>query len=85
MRQGATQLGARAIDFTSLLGQQIKAVSVPVEAAKDALVSSGLPAPMAALYAEMYQGLSRGLLAFAHPHGFLRGTTPLFDTLKTLV
>jgi uncharacterized protein YbjT (DUF2867 family) len=74
-----------AVVLSSLLGQQIKPVSVPVEAAKDVLAQSGVPAPMAALYAEMYQGLSRGLLAFAHPHGFLRGTTPLFDTLKTLV
>lgn len=74
-----------AVVLTSLLGQQIKAVSVPVEAAKDGLEKAGMSPHLAALYAEMYQGLARGLLAFAHPHGFLRGTTPLFDTLKTLV
>lgn len=74
-----------AVVLSSLLGQPIKPVSLPVDAAKDVLVQTGMPAPMAALYAELYQGLARGLLSFAHPHGFLRGTRPLFDTLKTLV
>jgi uncharacterized protein YbjT (DUF2867 family) len=74
-----------AVVLTSLLGQQIKPVALPVDSAKEVLEQTGMPAPMAALYAEMYQGLARGLLAFAHPHGFLRGNTPLFDTLKTLV
>ncbi len=74
-----------AVVLTSLLGQHIKPVSLPVDMAREVLEKSGLPAPMATLYAEMYQGLARGLLAFAHPHGFLRGNTPLFDTLKTLV
>ena len=71
--------------LTSLLGQHIKPVSLPVESAKDVLEAQGMPAPMAALYGEMYQGLARGLLAFAHPHGFLRGATPLFESLKPLV
>jgi uncharacterized protein YbjT (DUF2867 family) len=74
-----------AVVLTSLLGQHIKPVSLPVETARDVLEAQGMPAPMATLYAEMYQGLSRGLLAFAHPHGFLRGTTPLFESLKPLV
>lgn len=74
-----------AVVLTSLLGQQIKPVSLPVESAKEVLEQRGLTPHMAGLYAEMYQGLARGLVAFAHPHGFLRGNTPLFDTLKTLV
>lgn len=74
-----------AVALTSLLNQPIKPVGLPVESAKDVLIQTGMPAPMATLYAEMYQGLARGLLSFAHPHGFLRGNTPLFDTLKTLV
>ena len=74
-----------AVVLSSLLGQQIKPVSLPVDSAKDVLMQGGMPAPMATLYAELYQGLARGLLAFAHPHGFLRGSTQLFDTLKTLV
>ena len=74
-----------AVVLTSLLGQPIKPVSLPVESAKEVLEAGGMPAHMAGLYAELYQGLARGLLAFAHPHGFLRGNTPLFDALKTLV
>lgn len=74
-----------AVVLTSLLGQHIKPVSLPVDMAKDVLEKSGLSPHLAGLYAELYQGLARGLLAFAHPHGFLRGNTPLFDTLKTLV
>lgn len=74
-----------AVALTSLLNQPIKPVGLPVETAKDVLEKIGMIPPQAALYAEMYQGLARGLLAFAHPHGFLRGNTPLFDTLKTLV
>lgn len=74
-----------AVVLTSLLGQPIKPVGLPVDAAKEVLEQSGVPASMATLYAEMYQGLARGLLAFAHPHGLLRGATPLYDTLKSLV
>jgi uncharacterized protein YbjT (DUF2867 family) len=74
-----------AVVLTSLLGQPIKPVGLPVESAKEVLEKSGMNPHMAGLYAELYQGLARGLLAFAHPHGFLRGSTPLFDTLKTLV
>ncbi len=74
-----------AVALTSLLNQPIKPVGLPVESAKDTLEKMGMLPGQAALYAEMYQGLARGLLSFAHPHGFLRGTTPLFDTLKTLV
>lgn len=73
------------VALTSLLNQPIKPVGLPVESAKDVLEKMGMLPGQAALYAEMYQGLARGLLSFAHPHGFLRGTTPLFDTLKTLV
>ncbi|MDP2269708.1 MAG: NAD(P)H-binding protein [Archangium sp.] len=73
------------VALTSLLNQPIKPVGLPVESAKDTLEKMGMLPGQAALYAEMYQGLARGLLAFAHPHGFLRGNTPLFDTLKTLV
>ncbi len=74
-----------AVALTSLLNQPIKPVGLPVESAKDTLEKMGMLPGQAALYAEMYQGLARGLLSFAHPHGFLRGSTPLFDTLKTLV
>lgn len=71
--------------FASLLNQPVKAVSLPIDSAKERLVMTGVPEPTAALYAEMYQGMARGLLTFAHPHGFLRGTMSLFDALKPLV
>lgn len=74
-----------AVVLTSLLSQPIKPVSLPVESAREGLEKMGMNPSMAALYAEMYQGLARGLLAFAHPHGFLRGNTPLFESLKPLV
>lgn len=69
----------------SLLDAPVKAVSVPPEAAKAAFTAQGLPEPMAALMAEMVHGMTHGLLAFAHPHGFQRGTTTLYDALKPLV
>ena len=74
-----------AVVLTSLLGQHIKPVSLPVDSAKEQLEKTGMPPPIAAIYAEIYQGMARGLLVPAHPHGFLRGNTPLFDSLKTLV
>lgn len=74
-----------AVVLTSLLGQQLKAVSLPVESARESLERLGMIPPQAALYAELYQGLARGLVAFAHPHGFQRGTTPLYESLKPLV
>lgn len=74
-----------AVVLTSLLGQQIKPVALPVDSAKEGLEKAGMSPHMAEIYAELYQGLSRGLLSFAHPHGFLRGNTPLFESLKPLV
>ncbi len=71
--------------FTSLLGQNIKAVSWPIDSAKERLEQTGMNAQMAALYAEWYQGMARGLMHFAHPHGFLRGNTTLYEALKPLV
>ncbi len=71
--------------ITSLLGQPIKAVERPVESAKEALEKQGLPPPVAALYAELYQGMARGHVSFAHPHQVMRGQTSLFEALKPLV
>jgi uncharacterized protein YbjT (DUF2867 family) len=69
----------------SLLETPVKAVSVPVEQAREALLAAGLSENQAALYAELYQGLARGLLAFAHPPLLQRGATSLYDALKPLV
>jgi uncharacterized protein YbjT (DUF2867 family) len=70
---------------TSLLGQPIRAVERPVEAAKAELEQNGFPPAMASLYADLYQGMARGLIQFSHPHQVTRGTTGLFEALKTLV
>lgn len=70
---------------SSLLGTPIKAVSHPVESAKEALLAKGLPEAQAAERAEWYHALARGLLGFAHPKATVRGTTALYDALKPLV
>lgn len=63
-----------AVALSSLLAQPIKAV-------ERGAASPALPR----LEAELYQGLARGLLQFAHPHQVRRGTTALFDALRPLV
>ena len=69
----------------ALLEAPVKAVSIPVERCRETLLAAGLSEDRAGLYAELYQGLARGQLAFAHPHGWQRGTTTLYDALKPLV
>jgi uncharacterized protein YbjT (DUF2867 family) len=69
----------------ALLETPVKAVSVPVEQARAALLAAGMSEDQAGLYAELYQGMGRGLLSFAHPHGGQRGATTLYDALKPLV
>ncbi len=71
--------------LTSLLDQPIKAVERPVDSAKDSFEKGGMNASTAALYAELYQGMARGLFHFARPPQVLHGTTTLFDSLKPLV
>lgn len=73
-----------AVVFTNLLGRPVKAVSLPVEQAKAGLLADGASEEAATLGAEWYQAHARGLIAFAHPHGYVRGTTALFDALKPL-
>jgi uncharacterized protein YbjT (DUF2867 family) len=69
----------------SLLETPVKAVAVPVEKAHELFLTQGLSENRATLLAELYQGMARGHLAFAHPLQLQRGTTPLYDALKTLV
>lgn len=71
--------------LTSLLGQKVKAVEKPVAEARAGLEAVGMPAPIATLWAEAWDGLAHGRVAFAHPHQVKRGTTTLFDALKPLV
>lgn len=69
----------------ALLEAPVKPVGLPVEQAKDALLAAGMNDNQATLFAELYQAMARGHLSFAHPHGFKRGTTPLYESLKPLV
>lgn len=71
--------------LTSLLGQPVKAVERQVETARATMEHDGATATSAALHAELYQGMARGLFQFARPHQILRGTTSLYDALKPLV
>lgn len=66
-------------------GKPVQAVSAPVEGAKASLMQAGAPESMATLYAEMYQGMEKGLVAFERPSAVIRGTTPLIDALEPLV
>lgn len=74
-----------AVALSSLLGATIKPVGHPVEGAKAAYLAMGLNENQAGLYAELAQGLARGHVAAAHPHALMRGTTPLYESLKPLV
>jgi uncharacterized protein YbjT (DUF2867 family) len=71
--------------FTSLLERPVKAVSLPPEDARAHLVAEGCSESHAALAVEWYQAHARGLIAFAHPHGFAHGSTALYDALKPLM
>jgi uncharacterized protein YbjT (DUF2867 family) len=74
-----------AAELSKILGRQVQAVAAPVEAAKAGLLQAGLPETMATLYAEMYQGIARGHVQFEWPNRVTRGTTPLRNTLESLV
>lgn len=69
----------------ALLGKPVKAVGAPVESARAGLEQAGVPKEMARLYAEMYQGMAKGLAAFERPKALTRGTASLAEALKPLV
>lgn len=72
-----------ARELGGLLGQPVSAVRVPDEQVAPSLTAAGLPPGMAALYAEMSQGIERGLVVAEHQ--VVRGKTPLADSLRQLV
>lgn len=74
-----------AAGFGRVLGREIALVTPPLEAAEAALVGAGLPQPWAALYAEMYRGLSTGVIRPEPGQPQRRGATPIEDTLRALV
>ena len=73
----ATKLGER-------LGKELEILAVPPEGWVDALCQSGIPKHFAELYAEMYDGLSKGL---AQPIGdrLVQGKTTLDTVLDSLM
>mgnify|MGYP003373568363 CR=1 FL=1 len=67
------------------LGRPVQLVTPPLEAAEGALIGAGVPAPWAALYAEMYRGIASGRVAAEPGQPTRRGTTPLADTIAALL
>lgn len=74
-----------AAALSSLLGKPVQAVAAPVDGAKAGLMQAGVPETMATLYAEMYAGIGKGLVAWEKPAGITRGATSLVDALRPLV
>lgn len=70
-----------ARELSGLLARPVKAIAAPLAGAGEGLRAAGLPAGMADLYVEMYEGMGRGLMAFEHPNSVVRGTTSLHDAL----
>lgn len=71
-----------AAELSTQLGRTITAVDVPLEQAASTLASVGLPAPSAALFAEMYAGIVSGRVAFEGTPR--RGTVEIGTTLAGL-
>jgi uncharacterized protein YbjT (DUF2867 family) len=78
-------VGDVAAAVGTLLGKPVKAVGAPLEAARAGLEQAGVPPELARLYAEMYAGIGRGLVAFERPDRVTRGSTPLLDALRAVV
>ncbi|MCB9795899.1 MAG: NmrA family NAD(P)-binding protein [Alphaproteobacteria bacterium] len=72
-----------AASFAELTGRPVQVAAYPAEAAAGALTQQGLPAPIAAAYGEMYQGIAHGLVAFEGPPR--RGRVPLADSVRSLL
>lgn len=71
--------------FSELLGKPLQAVAAPVEGAFEGLKQAGVPDEMARLYAQMYQAMGKGLLAWEFPGKITRGRTGLKAALQPLV
>jgi len=74
-----------AVAFAGLLGRPVKAVTAPPEDAAAALRADGASESAVALAVEWFHAHARGHISFAHPHGYVRGTTALYDALKPLM
>ncbi len=66
------------------LGRKLQVIDVPASAHIETLEMAGVPKPIAAQFAEMYDGAARGLLTPAGDR-FVRGETTLDETLKDVL
>lgn len=84
--KGAAQYSAEdiAVELSSLLGREIKAVPVPLEAQVETLMQSGLSQQAAASLAEMHENISSGRIDFLDPNA-RRGTIDLAGFASNLV
>jgi len=80
-REYTTPSAAAAL--SAIAGKPIAAVDVPPAQAVATLTSVGVPAPAAALFAEMYAGVTSGHVAFEGAPQ--RGTVEVSATLATLL
>lgn len=76
---------AQAAAWSAAVGKEIKLMNLPDSAAAGALVQAGLPQSLADVYAEMYQGVNKGLVAFPAGGELVHGTTTMESFLAALV
>lgn len=73
-----------AATLSGLLGREVKAAPVPLQAAEATLLGAGLPPTWAALYRELYEGVVNGKVALDASE-ILRGTTDTTVALRRLL
>lgn len=69
--------------FADASGREVMVAAHPAEVAADALTQQGLPAPVAAMYGEMYRGIVAGRVAWEGTP--VRGRVPLADSIRQVV
>jgi uncharacterized protein YbjT (DUF2867 family) len=67
---------------TTILGREVKTVTLPIEKLAPTLQGFGFSADVANLYSEMTQGLGTGLVSFDGKGRSAHGTTTLEDVLR---
>lgn len=69
--------------LSEIIGKPVTVSEAPLEAAEGALTAAGLPPAWAALYAELYRGVSTGRITFAGAP--VRGQDDLGETLSRML
>jgi uncharacterized protein YbjT (DUF2867 family) len=70
--------------LSKALGKPLSAVYIPAANAAGALQQSGLPADVAGVYAEMYQSIDSGKIAFKENLPLKRGTVTIDETINAI-